>query len=147
MMTSKTILLVHDDSDSIERLRPRLEIAGYTVVDAGDAATAMALLNKSEIGLVVTELYLPTGTQRCLVRAIREAKHLRRTRVIAYTTHGRQEDRDWARSCRAEGYVITRSGEERLLSVVDSLMAKPPRKRVRKSAVDAAAKGMEAAND
>lgn len=129
-MYSNTILLVQPTTESIVRLRSRLENTGYKVVEAGDTATAMNMLNRSEIGLVVTELYLPIGKSRCLVRAIRKAPALRRTRVLAYTTHGRREDRMWARRSGAQGYVITRSGEERLFQVVDNIM----RKRERTSA-------------
>lgn len=123
-MYSNTILLVQPATESVVRLRSRLENTGYKVVEANDTASAMNMLNRSEIGLVVTELYLPVGKTRCLVRAIRKAPALRRTRVLAYTAHGKREDRAWARRSGAQGYVITRSGEERLFQVVDNIMRK-----------------------
>jgi CheY-like chemotaxis protein len=126
-MYSNTILLVQPTTESVVRLRTRLENTGYKVVEAGDTASAMNMLNRSEIGLVVTELYLPIGKSRCLVRAIRKAPALRRTRVLAYTTHGRRQDRAYARRSGAQGYVITRSGEERFFQVVDNIMRKSER--------------------
>jgi CheY-like chemotaxis protein len=103
-------------------LRTRLEHKGYTVVEAADAPTAVDIVNGREIALVVTELYLPIGKSRCLARVIGKSPALRRTKVLAYTTHGKREDRDWARRIGADGYVITRSGEDRFFSVVDHLM-------------------------
>ena len=124
-MYSSTILLVKPEPESGVQLRSRLEATGYKVVEADDTTTAMDMLNRSEIALVVTDLYLATGRARCLVRAIRRSPALRRTRVLAYTSHGKRKDRAWARNGGAQGYVITRSGENRLLQVVDSLMKKP----------------------
>ena len=121
-MQSSTILLVQPQEDSTTSLRTRLEDKGYTVVQAADARTAVDIVNGREIALVVTELYLPLGNARCLARIIGKSPALRRTKVLAYTTHGKREDREWARRIGADGYVITRSGEDRCLSVVDHLM-------------------------
>jgi DNA-binding response OmpR family regulator len=119
-----TVLLVQQATDTATRLRTRLEATGHKVLEAADAQAAMAILAGSEVRLVVTELYLPVGSSRCLVRAIQKKRWLRRTRVLAFTEHGRRQDRDWARNAGAHGYVITRSGEERLVNVVESLMRK-----------------------
>jgi DNA-binding NarL/FixJ family response regulator len=129
-MYSSTILLVQPDTTSGLALRNRLEHKGYTVVETANTATAMNIVNGSEIGLVVTELYLPFGESRCLASAIAEVPALRRTKLLAYTTHGKRRDRQWARRIGADGYVITRSGEDRLLDVVDHLMgaASTPRR-------------------
>jgi CheY-like chemotaxis protein len=133
-MYSSSILLVQQQGDSGTYLRARLEGKGYTVVEATDAASAMHIVNCSEIALVVTELYLPVGASKCLARLIGKSPALRRTKLLAYTTHGKREDRAWARRIGADGYVITRSGEERFLSVVDHLMETPstPRRTVRR---------------
>ena len=121
-MSPKSILLVQAGNDSLPRLRARLEEKGYSVVQATDAPTAMDIVNRSEIALVVTELYLRLGTCRCLARVMGKSPALRRTKLLAYTAHGKRRDRDWAQRVGADGYVIRRSGEERFLSVVDHLM-------------------------
>ena len=121
-MYSNSILLVQSPGDSTSQLRTRLEDKGYTVVEAPDSASALDIVSCSEIGLVVTELYMRVGKSRCLARAIAKSPSLRRTKLLAYTAHGKREDRDWARRIGADGYVITRSGEDRFLSVVDHLM-------------------------
>jgi CheY-like chemotaxis protein len=121
-MYTNSILLVHSPGDSTSHVRARLEGKGYAVVEAPDSATALNIVNGSEIGLVVTELYVRVGESRCLARAIAQSPALRRTKLLAYTAHGKRADRDWARRIGADGYVITRSGEDRFLSVVDHLM-------------------------
>lgn len=124
-MFSNSILLVHPQTDSSPDLRTHLEGKGYTVVEAADTATAMDIANASEIGLVVTELYLRIGKSRCLARAIGKSPTLRRTKILAYTRHGKRADREWALRLGADGYVLTRSGEDRFLSVVEHLMETP----------------------
>lgn len=123
-MYSNTILLVQPQNAGVY-LRSRLESSGYTVVEANDATAAMNVVNGSEIALVVTELYLPIGTARCLARVIGKSPALRRTKVLAYTAHGKRKDRQWALRIGADGYVLTRSGEERFFQVVDHLMQAP----------------------
>jgi CheY-like chemotaxis protein len=134
-MYSSTILLVQNPTASTVYLRSRLEHKGYTVVEAPDTSTAMQIVKGSEIALVVSELYLPSGKSPCLVRTIGKAPALRRTKLLAYTAHGKRRDRRWALHVGADGYVITRSGEERLLAVVDRLMGTPsmPRRVIARS--------------
>lgn len=124
-MHSNSILLVHSQPDSTSHLRTRLEDKGYTVVEAQSSAAAMDIVNCSEIGLVVTDLYVRVGKSHCLARVIAKSPALRHTKLLAYTAHGKRADRDWARRIGADGYVITRSGEDRFLSVVDHLMEAP----------------------
>jgi len=121
-MISNTILLVQSGTDLAPHFRGRLEDRGYTVVEAVNAAAAMDIVNASEIALVVTDLYLRVGKFRCLAHAIGKSPALHRTKLLAYTEHGKREDRVWAQQTGADGYVLTRSGEDRFLSVVDQLM-------------------------
>ena len=115
-MYSSTILLVQPQNDLGALLRLRLEGKGYTVVEAPDAKTAMI------------------GKSKCLARTIGKSPALRRTKLLAYTTHGKKRDRSWAQRIGADGYVITRSGEDRFLSVVNHLMEAPstPRRTSRR---------------
>jgi len=121
-VSPKSIVLVQAGNDSLPRLRARLEEEGYSVVQATDAPSAMDIVYRSEIALVVTELYLRLGTCRCLARVMSKSPALRRTKLLAYTAHGKRQDREWARRIGADGYVKKRSGEERLLAVVEHLM-------------------------
>lgn len=127
-MTSQTILLAEPDSAIRASLRARLESNGFTVVEAPDGPEALAAANRAEIGLVIADLYLSVADDRCLVHAIRAAPALKRTRVLAYTSHGRRTDRDWALRAGADGYVIKRSGEDRLMQVVMRLASNSPRR-------------------
>ena len=127
-MTFRTVLLAEPDSATRTAVRSRLEEHGFTVLEAPTGAEALSMANRSEIALVIAELYLQAGTDRCLVQAIRHAPALRRTRVLAFTSHAKRADRDWAANVGADGYVIKRSGEDRLVSVANRLAARTQRR-------------------
>ena len=128
-MSPNTVLVVEPDTASRASTRATLEREGYTVIDAPDAEQALALVNRSEIALVVTELYLASGAERCLLHAIRQSSALRRTKVLAYTSHSRKVDRAWAIAEGAYGYVLKKNGEPRLLEVMSHLGRSPRRRR------------------
>jgi CheY-like chemotaxis protein len=131
-MSRNTVLIVEPDTTSRSALRATLEGDGYTVVEAAGASAALALVNQKEITLVVTELYLASGTQRCLLPAIRSSSALRRTKVLAYTTHSAKKDRDWAIAEGADGYVLKKNGQGRLLQVAANLGRSRRRKRIKR---------------
>ncbi len=119
---TRTVLIVEPDDDSRSALRDTLEREGYTVVSTAGAADALSVVDSPGISLVITELYLGDGGEdRCLVHAIRQSAALKRTKVLAYTRHGRGEDRTWAIEQGANGYVLKKNGEARLLEVADRL--------------------------
>ena len=123
-MPSSTVLLAEPDSATRTAVRSRLEENGFTVLEAPSGVEALSMANRSEIALVIAELYLEAGQDRCLVQAIRHAPALRRTRVLAFTSHAKRADRDWAVSAGADGYVLKASGQDRLVAVVNRLASR-----------------------
>jgi CheY-like chemotaxis protein len=127
---ARTVLIVEPDADARSALRSTFEREGYTVVATGGAADALSLLDAPEIKLVVTELYLESGQDSCLVHTIRRAPARDKTRVLAYTQHGRAKDRAWAIAEGADGYVLKKNGETRLLEVAGRLSRRKRRTRI-----------------
>jgi len=128
-MSRNTVLIVDPDDAARSALRATLEGEGYAVVESGAPDAAFAMINRSEISLVVTELYLPVKSETCLLRAIRQSSALRRTKVLAYTRHTRKRDRAWAITEGANGYVLKVNGSARLLEVVARMGRSATRKR------------------
>ena len=119
MSRNNTVLIVEPDAASRSSLRSTLESDGYTVVATDGAADALALMDSSDITLVVTELYLASNKDRCLLTALRDSAP--ETKVLAYTRHRTKKDRAWAIAEGADGYVLKQNGEERLLEVAARL--------------------------
>lgn len=128
-MSTLPILLVEPDVLSRSNTRAVLEGKGYAVVEAPDADQALEIANGQPLALVVTELYLPSATDRCLVHAIRQTPALRRLNVLAYTRRGAAGDRAWAIAEGADGYVLKKNGGPRLLEVVSRLGSSTRRRR------------------
>lgn len=120
-IADRTILVVEPDRQAREQLRAALEGDGYSVIAASGADEALSIIDKTRIELVVTELYLNNRKSRCLVYAMGGPSPYRRTKVLAYTQHSRARDRAWARASGADGYVLKKNGEARLLEVADRL--------------------------
>jgi DNA-binding NarL/FixJ family response regulator len=134
---ARTVLIVEPDAESRSALRSALERGGYAVVSTAGATDALALVESPEISVVVTELYLESNGDRCLLHTLRESAYRSEARVLAYTRHAKAEDRAWAIAEGADGYVLKKNGEAHLLDVVRRLSSRTRRKA---SASRAAAK-------
>lgn len=115
------VLLVDADKRVRARLTKQLAPLGCTVLEAEDGNRALRVLRENEVRVVLSELYLKTGEDTCLIRAVHKAKALRNTRTLAHTRHGTSPDRDWARRAGADAYLIQPTPAERLRYVVARL--------------------------
>lgn len=106
MQQQRTILLAEPDNRLRATWRSGLAAMGFHVLESGDGAAALDMSLRSEVNLLVTELYLPSGTQRCLVRATRREAGLRRVKILVVSNHDGAEDRKWALSAGADAYLV-----------------------------------------
>jgi CheY-like chemotaxis protein len=84
----ETILLVEDDASVRDLAREVLEMNGYTVIEAGDGAEALAIYGEksSEIDMMVTDLVMPRLGGRELAREVaREQPRLPVLYLSGYT--------------------------------------------------------------
>ena|ERR1039457_946165 len=73
-MRQGKILVIDDDDKSREFLNAFLLYKGYQVVQSGDVAEALAIIDKNEIDLVITDLMMPKLNGLELVKRLK-AKH------------------------------------------------------------------------
>jgi CheY-like chemotaxis protein len=119
---SHTILLADPDSRARAFLAKQLEPLECHVLEAGDGAAALTLLATGDAKLLITELYLPTGSDSCLITAVRRREAGRELRVIAHTHRSLSEDRDWALRAGADAYLIKPTRAQRVRYVVGRLI-------------------------
>ena len=105
MQQQRTILLAEPDSRLRAAWRSGLSAMGFHVLESSDGAGALNISLRSEINLLVTELYLPSGTHRCLVRATRREPGLRRVKILVVSSHEAPDDRKWALSAGADAFL------------------------------------------
>jgi two-component system, chemotaxis family, sensor kinase CheA len=126
---ARTVLIVEPDAESRTALRSALERDGYSVVSTAGAADALTHVESPGISVVVTELYLESGDDRCLLHSLRQSAYRSDARVLAYTRHTKAADRAWAIAEGADGYVLKKNGEAHLLDVVRRLSSRTRTKR------------------
>jgi two-component system chemotaxis response regulator CheY len=123
-MTDQTIsvLLVDPDQRMRSLIAEQLRPLGYKVLEASDGPTALSLVEGGGVRVVVTELYVGTNPDECLIHAVRRDKKNRKTRVVAHTSHSTSADRAWAERAGADAYLIKPTRPERIRYVVGRLM-------------------------
>jgi CheY-like chemotaxis protein len=133
-----SVLLVDADAQVRARLIDQLSPLGCTVLEASDGDSALRVLRENDVRVVLSELYLKTGDDACLIHAVRRAKALRNTRTLAHTRHGKSPDREWAVRAGADAYLIQPTRGARLRYAVASLANQekaPAKDKTKRSAV------------
>ncbi len=104
-MDRKTIVVADAEASRRGELCRGLAGLGFEVVQVPNGDSAMSVLRGREVALLVTDLYLATGTESCLVRALRTRPALRRVKVLVLTSHSSSADREWAMLEGADAFV------------------------------------------
>ena len=119
---ARIILLVDPDPHARTLLARHLTGTSARILQAEDGPGAMRLASEYPIAIIVTELYLPTGDDECLIHAVRRDAKLKRTRVVAHTHRAMTADREWAMRAGADAYLIKPTRAQRVRYVVNRLM-------------------------
>jgi CheY-like chemotaxis protein len=120
-MHSRTILLAEPNARLRSDWRAGLEGMGFYVRESADGASALRAALHSEVALIITELYLPSGSDRCLVRATRREAALKRIKILVVSDHASNEDRAWALAEGADAYLVKPIRLGRMLQISASL--------------------------
>jgi DNA-binding NtrC family response regulator len=83
MYCKPSILVVDDDPELRESLRPALETNGFAVVEAEDAAITLDEVKRHFFNVVLLDIYLPDESGLKMLQEIR--KHSRDTKVVMIT--------------------------------------------------------------
>lgn len=116
MSDSLTILVVEDDPALREALTDTLELAGYSVITAGDAEQALASLDHCIPGLVLTDVQMPGMDGHTLLRALKARQP--ELPVILMTAYGQIERAVQAIRDGAADYLAKPFEPDNLLATV-----------------------------
>jgi CheY-like chemotaxis protein len=122
-MPQRTVLLAEPDARLRTEWRAGLEGLGLHVREASDGGSALRAIQHSQVSLLVAELYLPTGTESCLVRAARHEPALQSVKILVVTNSMLDADREWALSAGADAYLVKPVLVSRMLQVAAQLAA------------------------
>jgi two-component system phosphate regulon response regulator PhoB len=103
--TKKKILVVEDEPDIRELLRYNLEGSGFSVIEAGDGASALALAKREKPALIVLDLMLPEGDGLDVCRLLRADPVTAATPIVMVTAKAAEVDRVLGLELGADDYV------------------------------------------
>lgn len=121
-----TILIVDPDDRARTFLARQVEPFGCRVLEAANGVEALATLTREpSVKVVMTELFLETGEDKCVTIAVRRVHPGDDVKVIAHTHRVLLEDRDWAAAAGVDAYLIKPTRASRVRYVVGRLLAMP----------------------
>ncbi len=114
-------IMICDDEPRIrELIKGYLVAGGYDVVEAGDGAAALALLQKEEISLVILDVMMPVmDGMTCLKEMRSKGIH---TPVIMLTAKGEEYDRISGLQTGADDYVCKPFSPRELVARVKAVL-------------------------
>ncbi|MFZ5620719.1 MAG: sigma-54-dependent transcriptional regulator [Pseudomonadota bacterium] len=116
-MNPATVLIVEDDPGLREALCDTLELAGYTVVAATDGPAALELMERSPIGMVVSDVQMPDMDGYGLLKRIR-SRHPDLP-VVLMTAYGTVQKAVDAMHCGASDYLTKPFAADVLVDMVN----------------------------
>jgi CheY-like chemotaxis protein len=106
VLSDRSILIAEPESALRATWQSALAAMGFHVSVSASGTAALQIAMHTEISLLITELYLSSGGERCLVRAARREPALRRLKILAVSNHDKDDDRAWALAAGADAYLI-----------------------------------------
>ena len=119
---NERILVVDDAPDTLEVLRRNLTARGYRVLTAPGVADAIAILDSTEVDLVITDLKMPKVSGLDLIRHVRE--NLKGTEVVMMTGYASIGGAVEAVRTGAEDYLAKPFTDEELFGAVERALEK-----------------------
>jgi len=125
-------IVVVDDSVTVRKATSRLlERNGYRVLTARDGLEAMQLLQEVKPDLMLLDIEMPRMDGFEVARQVRASELLRGLPIAMITSRSGDKHREKALTLGVNRYLGKPYQEEVLLSVVEELLAEPPRRSVK----------------
>lgn len=95
VLAGRSVLVVDDEPDARALLRVVLESCRMTVLDAASAPTALAILERERVDLLVSDIGMPEEDGYALIKRVRALANEEKASVpaVALTAFARNEDR------------------------------------------------------
>src|SRR5450432_173743 len=123
-MNRHTILLVDDTSHILKLSKEIFEISGFTVITAEDGDQALAVLAKTKIDLVVTDILIPNTDGYLLCYTIRTSEKLKDIPVIIYSaTYKSFSDEQMAMEIGADKFIRKPASMAELIGAANYLLS------------------------
>jgi DNA-binding response OmpR family regulator len=124
MSTTKTILVVDDDTDILSATRMLLERRGYRVVTACDGNAGLAVAEREAPDLVIVDMMMPKKSGFLVLEKLKSRKEAA-PRIIMITANEGSRHRAYAEMLGVDDYIRKPFPMDKLLESVDRLCPLP----------------------
>src|SRR5262245_27048146 len=105
MFDKGTILYVEDNPDNRKLVRRVLEVEGYSVMEAKDAAQALERLGTGLVNLILMDINMPDTDGYALTSKIKSMSAFSNMPIIAVTANVMRGDRERSLEAGCDGYI------------------------------------------
>jgi CheY-like chemotaxis protein/putative methionine-R-sulfoxide reductase with GAF domain len=123
-LKGKNILLVDDDPRNVFTLASALENYNANIIEADSGETAIRLLKKLQIDLVLMDIMMPNMDGYEAMRKIRQDSKLKHIPIIAVTAKSLKEDRHKCIAAGANDYISKPVDYDNLIRIIKAWIAK-----------------------
>jgi two-component system cell cycle response regulator DivK len=124
-MTGKKVLLVEDNAANMTLATFLLQSAGYEVISATDAETAVSLARAQSPALILMDIQLPGIDGLQATAQLRDDDATRDIPVVALTALAMKGDEERIRAAGCDGYIAKPLDYKSFLATVATYFEKP----------------------
>lgn len=129
-MTGKKILLVEDNAANMTLATFLLQSAGYEVISATDAETAVSLARTQSPALILMDIQLPGIDGLQATAQLRDDDATREIPVVALTALAMKGDEERIRAAGCDGYIAKPLDYKSFLATVATYFEKTATERL-----------------
>ncbi len=115
---SHTILLIDDSSIIRSVFRSALERDGFSVLEAGDGAQALVLLDGRAISAVVCDICMPNMDGMTFLKRLRAVERYRFTPLLVLSTESRPEMKQTMKEAGAQAFITKPCPPSRVVDAI-----------------------------
>lgn len=120
--TGSAVLIVEDNEMNREMLTRRLKRKGFTVLEAGDAMTALSIARSQPIGVVLMDMSLPEIDGWTATRMLKGDAATKTIPIMALTAHAMVQDREEALAAGCDEFETKPIEFDRLVQKIHQLL-------------------------
>ncbi len=115
------VLVVDDNVDAADAIATLLQFSGYAIEVAHDPEAALAAAARTQPDLVLLDIGLPGMTGYEVAQRIRDSVGGRRTKIVALTGYGQEQDNEQAKAAGFAAYLVKPVDADQLTALVNKL--------------------------
>jgi len=118
----KKILLVDDEVQFVELVKMRLEVNGYTVIEAYDGQKALDIARREKPDLVILDIMLPRIDGYKVCRMLKFDEKYKKIPIIMFSARAQESDVRTGKEVGADAYIVKPFEPQVLLSKIKELI-------------------------